>query len=109
MIVETETRKWDVGKVTPDLMAKPDDPMTFSIYTVKVLRARDRWRCPDCKQGFRRVLKLNPPALHVYATSGAVRPDRACADCRARLRALGRGAATAAEVGGRLPGVDAPR
>ena len=89
------------------------DPMRMSIYAVPAgrrraaaLRARDVWRCPRCRHGFRRELKVCPAFWRVYATAGTVRPERACGPCRKRLAALG---AMNREklVGVRLPGVDA--
>lgn len=89
------------------------DPMRMSIYAVPdgrlraaPLKARDTWRCPRCRHGFRRELKVCPAFWRVYATTGTVRPERACAQCRRRLEALG---AVNREnlVGVRLPGVDA--
>ena len=73
------------------------------------VRERDVWRCRKCRHGFRRLFAQRPIRWEVYATCGVVRRDLACAPCLRRLDALAPREleAGAAEIGGRVRGVDA--
>ena len=93
-----------------------DDPLWFSVYLEGPQKRRGAprkqrhvWRCPRCRHGFRRELKLRPIHWEIYATSGPVRSDLACDRCRLRHDAL-RPVLPRRErpvVGVRVKGVDA--